>query len=179
MKPLGSEFIESFRRCKGVLWGMGGLAISIITFYVTPETSLSIKWLIPLGLAIALLIHCLWDLAFRCHEKAKPLAPRVIQGRSVKGGKSSLVLVEPNCDFYFEQFVSFYVLDGSFEVLAGVGYVANIQANGLILVQVVNESEGQKKLWENVRENNGTIISSIIIKPGAPKVFYDQIKYQL
>lgn len=149
--------------------------LSGLAFYVSPTTEISIKWLIPIGLGFALLLHCLWDLAVRCHEKAKPAPPRLVQGRASSGGKSSLVLVEPNGDFYFEQFVSFYVLDGAFEVLAGVGYVANIQANGLILVQVVKESEGQKRLWSSVRDNNGNTLTSIIIKSGAPKVFYDQM----
>ena len=175
MKPFSVEFLEAFHRSKGILWGVGGTAVSALAFYANPDTTVSIKWLIPIGLLVGLLVHCLFDLALHCHSQARKARPKVIQGIEKKGDQCPYVLLQPHADFYFEQFVSFYVMDDQFEVVAGVGYVANIQDNKLILVRVLRESAGHKKLWNEVRENNAKTLGSLVVRPAAPKSFIDEL----
>lgn len=175
MKSFGRELLDSFHRTKGMLWGVGGLVVSILAFYVTGETAVTVRWLIPTGLVLTLLIYCLLDLALHCHRHAKPPRPKISQGIGLRDGAGTCVLLQPHPDFSFGQFVCFHLMEGDFEILVGIGHVANIQENKLILVNVLSEIEGHQDLWTAVRGNNANTLSSLLIRPGAPKSFFDQL----
>jgi len=55
--------------------------------------------------------------------------------------------------------------DEAFERVIGIGRVVNIQANGLIQVQVLREVSNHAELWQRIRNREMAVVGQIVVKP--------------
>ena len=82
----------------------------------------------------------------------------LIMGRSSLFGVNMLVTV-----YYVEGFGA--GRDEAFERVIGIGRVVNIQANGLIQVQVLREVSNHAELWQRIRNREMAVVGQIVVKP--------------
>jgi hypothetical protein len=55
------------------------------------------------------------------------------------------------------------------ERLSGLGYVINVQADGLIQVQILAETPHQAEIWRRIRAREVSVLREVVVKPSFPR----------
>lgn len=172
-KSISSEIYHAFKRVKGYPLSFFCIGLSIVLFILAPDTSVSLKYLVPIGVLFLLFFAVLFDFGFHCFSKMIYVIPVVKQGLippPLYNEAEALLLLSESELFAIDAIVSIYYKDESYEPLIGSGFVITIQENGLIQVIVQKcHDDRYTDTWNKVRENNGTILKNLIIKPLVPK----------
>ena len=172
-KGIGFEIYQAFKRVKGYPLSFFCIILSIFLFIWGPDTSVSLKYIVTLGVLFSLAFAVLFDFGFHCFSKMTNIIPVVKQGLNpppLYQQTEALLLLSESELFAIEAIVSIYYKDESYEPLIGIGFVLTIQENGLI--QVIVErcyDDRYKEIWDKVRENNASALEKLIIKPLVPK----------
>ena len=172
-KGIGLEIYYAFKRVKGYPLSFFCIVLSIVLFIWGPDTSVSLKYIVTVGVLFLLVFAVIFDFGFHCFSKMTNVIPVVKQGLNPPPlyQKAEALLLLSESDFFsIEAIVSIYYKDESYEPLIGIGFVLNIQENGLIQVIVDNcYDDRYKEIWDKVRENNASVLEKLIIKPLVPK----------
>ena len=173
MLSIGNELYNAFKRVKGYSLGFFSIGLSVALFIWGPDTKLSLKIIIPLGVLTLLIIAVLVDFGFHCYSRMTNIIPDVKQGLDppqLYPQAVAMILLSKSDLFATESIVSVYYRDESYEPLIGSGFVFTVQENGLIQIVVVRcMDERYSEVWEKVRSNNSSILEKLIVKPIVPK----------
>lgn len=168
-KGIGSEIYNAFKRVKGYPLSFFCIALSIVLFIWGPETSVSLKYIVTVGVLFLLAFAVIFDFGFHCFSRMTNVIPVVKQGLNpppLYQKAEALLLLSESEVFAIEAIVSIYYKDESYEPLIGSGLVLTIQENGLIQVIVERcHDDRYKEIWDKVRENNASTLEKLIIKP--------------
>lgn len=172
-KGIGLEIYSAFKRVKGYPLSFFCITLSIILFIWGPDTSISLKYIVTIGVLFLLVFSVIFDFGFHCYSIMTNVIPDVKQGLNpppLYQQAEALLLLSKSDLFSIEAIVSVYYKDESYEPLIGIGFVLTIQENGLIQVLVDRcYDERYKEIWDKVRENNASILEKLIVKPLVPK----------
>ncbi|MGD0696312.1 MAG: hypothetical protein ABSB82_15780 [Terriglobia bacterium] len=164
-----SEIYESFSKVQGWLLAVLGIVISIVAFVFVPSTAVTLKVIVPIGAVILIVIAILIDLSIRLYRRAKKPLPRVRFGLAPPSSypeSVAILLLDSSDLFGQDSIVSIYRLEEQFERFAGLGFVSTIQENGLVQVIVTEAyATDDEDFWKGVRGNNGTMLSTLSVKP--------------
>lgn len=172
MKSFFIEVYRSFVRVNGFLLSLVSLVTTLLVFLFPPSLSISIKILLPSGIAFLLVLIVLIDLSIRMYASNRILPP-------VKHGKTpprfypdaaALLVLDNSPLFSHDTLLSVYFNDDGYEILIGVGFVFNIQENGLIqavITRIFGDQHGD--VWDKVKANDGSILKRLIVKPSIPR----------
>jgi hypothetical protein len=169
------EIYKSFIRVNGYLLSSFSLLIALLLFFVTPTTDIPVRWVVVFAVPFFLLFIVVCDVAYCAIQDI--VLPKVKASRepsSLYPNALAILLLEKSNLFGHESLVSVYFKGDDFETLIGVGYVLNIQQGGLIQVLVIGKvGEAQDDTWEKIRNNNGDILSKLLIRPSITKIMQD------
>ncbi len=164
---------------QGVLIGVIGLALALFSSVYLPNKTVSLGWVIPLGILVLIIIATLFNAAYTSYNLSEPTIPKVLYGRRNPTGKQDseiLCLLEPSPLFAYDALVSIYYADQeNFEQLVGIGKVANIQQDGKIQVLIFYIVEGQKETANHLATSNSTVLRKTIVKPNVPNTYLSAI----
>jgi hypothetical protein len=79
-KSVGSEIYRAFMRVKGYPLTIFCIALSIVMFNWGPQTTMSFKYIVPIGVLLMLAIAVITDFGFHCFSKMTNIIPTVKQG---------------------------------------------------------------------------------------------------
>ena len=167
-----SRLYKSFIRVNGYALSSAGLAITLLLFFITPTTEIPVRWVVVVAIPFFLLLIVVCDVAY--HAIQETILPKVkasYKPHSLYPDALAILLLEKSNLFGHESVVSVYFKADDFETLIGVGYVLTIQQGGLIQVLVIsNVEEVQDNIWEKIRNNDGSVLSKLLIRPSIPKI---------
>ena len=158
----------------GALISIAGLALSVIGFFVVPNTQT-----VPLNIAVVmmLLMFVILVVVIRAAYDANidstvslPKVRTVIEPPATYRDASALLLLDPSELLSHDSIVSVYYLDGGIERLSGIGKVINIQSDKKIQVILIKEAEFSEKV-EALKANNPEDLSKLIVKPSVPSFY--------
>ena len=172
-RSFGQEIYEATRRVQGWLFGLLGLAISLLALFVSNTTTVQGRWVVVGGTLLFAALTVTLDVAITLHTRSGVILPRVMRS-AVPGGiyarAECLLLLEASPTFGHESLVSIYSRIDEFEILIGVGFVLTVQADGLVQV-LVTESTGSEyqDRWTGIQANNERELRALIVKPSIPR----------
>ncbi len=169
------EMYKSFIRVNGYVLSLGGLLIMLLLFFVTPTTEIPVRWVVVFAAPFFLLFIVVCDVAYRAiQDIVLPKVKASYRPHSLYSDAIAILLLEKSNLFGHESLVSVYFKEDAFEKLIGWGYVLTVQQGGLIQVLVIREvGEAQDSIWEKIRNNDGSVLSKLLIRPSIPKIIQD------
>ena len=173
MLNFGHELYHAFKRVNGYPLSFITIALAIVMYIWGPETSLSLKVVIPTFIILLIIIFIFFDLSFHCFSKMINVIPAVRYCQknqdSVKKG-IAILLLDNSVLFSPDTLVSIYYRDELYEPLIGLGVVLTIQENGLIQVLIDTCVDIRyDEIWSRACENNKSTLEKLIVKPSVPK----------
>lgn len=174
MKNYFFDLYQSFTRIHGIPVALLGIVLGLVTFNYSSTDSVSLKVIVPLGIVLFLMLMTFIDNSIQNFKKVSNILPKVkraITPTALHSGAKAILLLEPSDIFAHETLVAVYFLENDFERLIGVGFIITIQENGLIQV-LVNKAidEQDKNIWDNIYNNDITVLSKLQVKPSIPKI---------
>jgi hypothetical protein len=86
-----------------------------------------------------------------------------------------LCLLEASELFSHDTVASFYYLEeGGFETLIGIGIVINVQDDRRIQVQMTRAAEGSEQIVARLAANDNSALGKVRIKPTVPRSFLEE-----
>lgn len=169
------EMYKSFIRVKGYVLSFIGLLITLLLFFVTPTTELPVRWVVVFAVPFFLLFVVVCDIAYRAiQDIVLPKVKASCEPPALYPDALAILLLEKSNLFGHESLVSVYSKEDDFETLIGVGYVLTIQQGGLIQVLVTrNVGKAQEDIWKKIRNNDGSVLSKLLIRPSIPKIIQE------
>jgi len=172
MRGFCAQLYEAFCRVNGYGIGVLGTVVTLATFAYTPDTTISMKILVPVAFALTLVILTLLDCAWGCCRRlANPLpnTRRAIAPSRLCSNSIAILLVEPNSLMSYGLCVSIYFRENDSEILIGIGSVFTIQTNGLVQVSAEDILDGKStEVWKKILNNNKDAIASLVVRPSIP-----------
>jgi hypothetical protein len=121
---------------------------------------------------IAIIVGDMLQSARRLAGRQSPKVIHVIVARSPVEGEANLVtpLLESSSGFmashlvtinYAEPFASGQI----FEQRIGIGYVCNLQQNGLVQIRVMKVVSNPDELWQRISNRDLPILAQVVIRP--------------
>lgn len=158
---------SSIIKTNSLVLGVAGMILSGLAFYATPETAISIKFILPFSflatIFIIVAIHALVEAA----NEAENYLPKCIEARTFEIGNQSFPLLIFNTSSLFtpNQLVELFRNDNSYEEQLGTGYVLSIQQNRKIQVVINSKLNLQADIWNSISRNDTSVIYKICLKP--------------
>lgn len=163
---------KSFIRIKGYPLSAISVFLMLLPFFVTPTTEIPVRWVVFFALPFFLFLFVVCDVAYRATQEIT--LPRVKASRMpspLYPDALAVLIVEKSNLFGHESVVSVYLKEDDFEILIGVGYVSTVQQDGHIQIIVTSAiEEAQNGNWEKIRNNDGGILSKLLIRPSIPRI---------
>lgn len=166
------EIYNSFLRVKGWVLTLVPLILSWLFWSYLPDTNVSLRWIVPVALAVGILCITLFTCIHTLYHQKKHILPRVIQAlrpQPLYKDTLALLLLSPSPLFGQESLVSIFKKNSDFEILIGVGFVSAIQENEMIQVVVSKSINSDTKLWEIISANDQNLLKELIVKPSIVK----------
>jgi hypothetical protein len=183
---------DSFKSVYG--WPLAVLAFvtSLALPAFLPEQEIKVRHLfLPVGISFILLVTIL-DIAVRAYRLLRrerervdqigidlanatrvplPTVIRALNSDEQSSARSQLLL-RSHPYLGIDSYVSiFFSGPDEFEVLAGLGVVTNVQANGLIQIELLSWMDNKADLLIRILRNEQDSLSRIVVKPSASRQF--------
>lgn len=182
-RSLWQILVESFAAVYGLVSGIVGLLLTIVFYIAVPSNDVIVRILVSgvvllvavSAIAISTLLHALVQLSRR------GWLPQIRAGRSPFEGTSAILVcvAEPSELFYTGIWVSFYrTTDEDIELPIGIGSVVNVQEDGKILLEMTKVLKEHKDYAERVRNNEGTAVRNMLVKPYVPQQMFGSYEEQ-
>lgn len=167
---------SSFRRIYGPLITIISIPLAIIIWIYCPDYSVKLAAIVPLTIFLMTIIVILLDFTITATTTITSLEknqmPRILLAQKVQDRVQINCLLEPSELFSEGIAVSFfYAPPNNFEVLIGVGYVANINRDRKIQVLLTNPASGYEEQILGLINHNELIIRNVYIKPSVPRSY--------
>ena len=129
------DLLKRAAREHGLLLAITVLSVlaSLIQLFVDVSTTISVKWLLFSVLVMS------WMIAVLLQALAMVVSDRqLVSGIGVIGTEEDgeVLVVKSTASLSMNTLVSVYVTSQGHEVLSGIGYVQNVQANGITSVRM-------------------------------------------
>ncbi len=156
---------SSFMQVQGPIVTGISVICTFLFFILKPTESISLVYVVIIVCAAIIIILTLGQATYKNFEATKIELPRIIESRKDPATGEILCVLEPSILFSQGIMVSFYHVDGSFEVHIGIGQVILIQRDGKVQVLLNIPMQGHEEILEGLGNNNERIKKSIYIKP--------------
>lgn len=171
----------SFKATYGpVLTGVA-FALALAAFFYVPGAAVTIgwKWLILAAALFVILVFTAWDMLASARSAARARLPRTLDAvdsgaKADRGAVPLLLLLESSSLFGPGVLVSVFHNERRsekriLERLIGLGYVLNVQADGLIQVEILAETPHQAEIWRRIKSREISALREIVVKPSFPR----------
>jgi hypothetical protein len=145
-----------------------GVLFSFLFFGSRAGATVDLVWVY--ALAFFLLCIIIW-LVGAVFVSSKAASQRVANIRAVfsptnNAAKDLFFLLDPNDNFSPRLGCSIYHMDDGIEICIGTGYVAHVQDDRKIHINVRSREAAQSEVWKKIESNDKTIIERLRIKVG-------------
>lgn len=164
-ETFGALLFSSFRQVFGPIVSIISILIAFLFWIFAPDKSISLIYVVIIGLIVFIFILTLVQTTYTSFKLSKTDLPHIIESKKDLRTSQILCVLEPSILFSQGIIVSFYYIDGSFEVNIGIGQVILIQRDGKIQVLMSIPIQGYDKILDGLGNNNESIKKSIYIKP--------------
>jgi hypothetical protein len=171
MRSFWGLIYDSFIRINGWLFGGLGLALSIATFFFSPETKFPVGWFVVLGSLSIVVVVVLYDASrtsWKASQRGLPAVRRTLEPPDIYQGIEKILIVEPSELFGVDALVSIYTTEEEYERLIGIGRVLNVQTNGYLQIGISTLTETSPDLIDKLKGNDSAFLKKILVKPSVP-----------
>jgi hypothetical protein len=171
----------SFKATYGPVLTVLAFALGLGGFFYAPGATATIgwNWLIAAAALLMVLVFTAWDMLASARRSAWVRLPRIVDAvdsdeqldhRAVP----LLLLLESSSLFGPGVLVSVFRNEHRsekrvLERLIGLGYVLNVQADGLIQVEILAETPYQAEIWRRIKAREVSALREIVVKPSFPR----------
>ena len=164
-----SDIFSALRKSYAVVTGGMAIAAFLIPADLLNDYNYTVKlkYLIIIWLGLYTIVATLIQLS-RNYYKQSFILPKVKWSKKEKDiddVRNYLLLLESSELLSIGFYVSIFYPDNEYEKLIGVGYVQNIQDNGLLQVISKPLNDSDNDIWEKIGNNNSTVLPMLIVKP--------------
>lgn len=159
-------------------YGALGLFFAFLAWIYSPEQLISLRYVAPIVIILALGILIFWNLALALYTSDNKNLPKVLLSKNkhdiLEGLVDPLVLcvLDSSVLYSHEMLVSFYAIEDGFEEFLGIGEVINIQEDGKIQVIFSNPIRDIPDVLKRLGNNDATMLKKIMVKPSIPKTYF-------
>ena len=141
------------------------------------ETTITLKIVLPVFTILIIIIIALCHLSRRLYSKASRQHPRVIsceEPPALHPKTEGTLLLEPSTLYGYDSMVSIYYFKQGCERLIGIGFVENVQRDGIIQVVVSSIESAYRDDWKNILQNDNRVLPNLLVKPSFPRMLLPQ-----
>jgi len=164
-ETFGELLLSSFIQVSGPLVSSISFFCAILFWVFLPNKSISLVYVVIIGLGAFIFILTLVRATYTSFNLSRIELPRIIDSKRDRITGNILCVLEPSILFSQGILVSFYYIDGNFEVRIGIGQVILIQRDGKVQVLLDIPSQGYEEILDGFGNNNENIKKKIYIKP--------------
>ncbi|MBK7023028.1 MAG: hypothetical protein IPH41_05785 [Sulfuritalea sp.] len=172
MRSFPKHLYDSFIRVNGWLVGLVGLIFSVGSFFfIKPDTTVAIGWLISTVIVAILVLVVAMDAAYvawRSLKRGLPDVRRSLAPPAAYDGIDLLLLVDPSDLFAVDAMIAVYVNEDDYERLLAVGRVLTIQTNGFLQVGIKATADAGDDSLSKLRSNDASFLRKLLVKPSVP-----------
>ncbi|MDC0835642.1 hypothetical protein POG22_22000 [Geitlerinema sp. CS-897] len=162
---------NSFQDVNGGVLSFLGILISVIVSRFPAKTQIPLDINIIIGTFVLLILVTLTRALITTLEELETLArdshiykiPRIKVVKPSSFGK--IYLAEYSRLISKDTFVSLYYLDGDYEVFVAIGWVQNVQDNGLIQILLLHKQEEHSLTLNRLENNDLAYLENTLVKP--------------
>lgn len=157
---------SSFLKAHGSVLAVVSLSVSFITWIFKPDLNVPVVIFLPIVLVIILVLTTAITTVFQIRDISWKLPEVKFCKRC---GNNLILLLEKSVLFSYGIIVSIYFIhEGEFEQLIGVGQVTNVQEDGKIQITIRSAFDEHLEIFDRLSQNNGETLKKIIAKPTVP-----------
>lgn len=171
MESFRGLLYESFLRIHGWLLGVLALTLSIVVFFVGPDTKILIGWLVASWAVLLIALAVLADSAlsaWRLSRRGLPQVRSSLKPPQIYEGIKRILLTDPSDLFGVDGLVSVYVKEDHYERHIGIGRVLTVQTNGYLQIGITAVTDSDSQLVEKLNGNDASFLGKLLVKPSVP-----------
>ncbi|MGP8025079.1 MAG: hypothetical protein ACLQG5_12975 [Methanobacterium sp.] len=166
---------DNFKKNQGWLVGIISFALAVLLSIINPNIVVSVSMITSLLIVTLFIAWVFMDTGRDVFKGYRKLKTKSDLPNLIRVTAQGIILAHPSPIFSDNTIVAFYHIHEDFEQLIGFGAIINIQMDGIIQIEHLDNLNFDNELFNGIRTNEREILTNTIIKPNFPRGLFDRL----